>query len=256
VGYGKALMSLVSVAAPTPDDLPEGVRASHLKRTLIYANELSGSTASRRKGTVDLEQLLRTAYTSDWATTSVLMRLDGNAWPEAVKSWLDRIGVGDDRLQWMKAPQGDGSESLESRVKSLITERNDLAHGVRPVALQSAASMNDWLAAVMEFSRRTYACVQVAYAEGFPAMLASPLGELDPGAPALGASTVAIAELKARIDVGGHVLARSADGKVVCAQVLSMQSDGLALEQALPGQQRVAVTLNRAVAGIEFFPVA
>lgn len=249
--YGKAVVTLLSTLAATPDNLPTVLQESHLRRTLLYADELTNNRV-RAEG-VSAEDLLKQAYTTDWATNSVLMRLDRNAWPDNVRELLGRAGVADEDLRWMKEPYGTGTETLESQVRKLVFERNGIAHGNRPVSVSRADSMCEWLDAVREFSRRTVMALQLTLAESFPTAVIAPLGEIDAAATGLSEETQAFSVMLVSLAKGDHVLGRTPDGRMAVARVRSMMSDSRPLDDVSVGQQRVAVTFNRSVAGAEMF---
>lgn len=251
VGLGRAAMTVLARCAGTPDALPSALRDWHLRRTIAFANELSGVSAPRRlTGEVTAEDVVRKAYTSAWADVSILMRLDKNAWPNNVREWLGRLGVTAEQLRWMREVYGAGSDTLESRVAELVQERNDLAHGLRPSSVRSADAMQDWVSAVMEFTRRTTEVLQVALAESLSPTLET-IGER--ADKSLGSNTAALVVVAQPLQVGGHLLCRGADGRVCQARIISMQCGGESLQEASPGAERIAITLNRSVEGIELF---
>ena len=248
--FGKAALRVLAANAETPDDLPEAIRHSHLKRTLTFANELVGATIPRDSSRVDPETLVKRAYSDAWSTDSILMRLDRNAWPVFIREWLDRLGIQGERMQWMREPWPSGSETLESLVARLVQERNDLAHGVRPSAVLAADPMIDWASAVQEFARRTVGCLQTNLAESMGLTLDS-IGTV--GDLRFGPHTIPIAELAVAVRVDGHILCRDGAGHLRIGRVISMQHEGDAVENALAGSERLAITLNRSIEGSEFF---
>ncbi|GAA5036168.1 HEPN domain-containing protein [Microbacterium fluvii] len=250
-GLGRAAMAVLARNAPTPDALPEVMQEWHLRRTIAFANELSGVNAPRRRaGQVRLEDVVRRAYTSDWADVSILMRLDANAWPSNVREWLSRLGVSGDQLRWMKDPHGQSTDTLESRVSELVQERNDLAHGIRPTSVRSADAMREWSDAVLEFSRRVSEAIQVTLATSLKIDL-KPIGVR--ADEELGSNTAALATVASQICVGGHVLCKGADGRVHHGRIVSIQCDGADLAEVAGGSERVAVTLNRPVEGMVLY---
>jgi len=254
--YGQAAMKVLARVAPTPDQLPEAMAEAHQKRTLQLANEIASKNANRGDQRVDLGTHFRTAYTREWAITSVLMRLDRNAWANNIRELLKRVEVEDSAFSWLREPWEHGSETLESRVDALVRERNLIAHGDRPDSLLSEDVMRDWIAEVKEFSRRVKCILQARLATSFAALLDEELGDLDPFGPKMAVETVALILTHRDLAVSDHVLLLHEDGRIAAAYIKSIQSAGTARERVSKGSARIAVTLNTAAAGCRLYAPA
>lgn len=245
---GKAAMLALSDAASTPDGLPPAVRFEHRARMLRHLSVDAGKNGD----TPAFLTALRSLDANDWARYSPLMRVDGNVWPDTIRELLGRIGAD---APWMSHPTLSGTESASSRLGALVEERNQIAHGQLPEDLLSASLMCVWVEDVEHFVRLTFATSQARIAEMFIDLALDSIGVIDDAAPAMSAETVPLARVDAELRPGDHVLIVT-DGSprgVKVGQVASLQSDGVVLEEARPGDARVAVTLNRDASGCALY---
>ncbi|MGC5171209.1 HEPN domain-containing protein [Microbacterium sp. DT81.1] len=244
---GEATIGHLGQFAPTPADLPDDIRRAHAERVVRRASEAFSQRVPSRGQDIDPEDFLSRAFGSDWASVSVLLRIEKNGWVQNVREWLRRVGAEDADMVWMREPYGSSTETLESFVDRLVGERNDLAHGDLPAATLSADLMVEWIDAISEFVRRIYLCLQVACARAFPAHVMRRFGDIDPDAPALSDMTAAFAVLHEDVSVMQHALVISDSGEVRAARVASMQTESIGIEKATAGDERVAITFSRSI---------
>lgn len=244
---GSACLRIIGRVAPTPADLPADLLGEHRLRSINY---LAGLANAKRQN-ADFAATLSSLDTIGWHERSRLMTIDGNVWPDSVREWMGRIGVDSPELKWLTDPSERDSETLESRIRQLISERNQLAHGGRPDNLLRASLMCEWLGDARLFVRRSGQVMQRQLANLLDLPL-NLLGEVDT-AVSLGNSTVGIAKLWGAVAVGDHLLLREVGVGIKSCNVVSLQRNHQDLSAAAPGSTQVAVTVDRRVRGGELF---
>lgn len=137
------------------------------------------------------------------------------------------------------------SETIESRIRQLISERNRLAHGGQPDNLLSAALMCSWLDEAGRFVERVARVLQCHIADLLDLNL-DPIGMVDP-VVSLGRTTVAIAELRANVSIGDHLFLRGVKGGTKSCVVVSLQRQDEELTSAPTGLTAVAVTVDKRI---------
>lgn len=251
--FGKAVLKCMSDSVEIPNELPEAIEELHINSTLALASMLQNGKRLPLDltGDLDLLTLFRRANSSEWANYSILMRIDGNAWPDKISEWLRRIDAND---SWMNHPWDDGSETLNSKIRSLLDERNRVAHGERPVNLQSLVVMEDWVEAFEHFSKCVKTEIQVAISRMFPSLLTLDIGEVDLQVTNLGESTVPFLATHHDLEVGVDILAKNrSNGSLFLTKIKSMQSSGLNQVAVLSGSSKIAVSFNRPVSDCDLF---
>lgn len=244
-GLGKACMNIFGREAPNPGLLPPEIMNEHRMRSL---NHLAG-LASARQQDAEFAKSLSVLDAAGWHERSRLLALDQNVWPDSVREWMYRIGVAKERVRWMSEPSDEHSDTLESRIRELIFERNLIAHGGRPDNLLSAALMCAWLADARRFVERVGRVLQCHVADLLHLTLER-VGDVDPTVT-LGNSTVAILELRSTVAVGDHLLLTGSDAETKSCLVVSLQNHGQELVSAVSGLTSVAITVDRRVQAAE-----
>jgi hypothetical protein len=246
-GQGSACVAILGRAARKPDDLPEHLRKEHQRQTLMaltdYANGRAGSSLTDRQFAAALSSLEQ----DDWSEHTRLLALDRNVWPDVVRAWLSRLGTSH-KLGWIDAPYGEGSETLGSQMERLIDERNRFAHGERPGSLLEPNIMCEWIDAAQFFVERVVRTVQDWTIRTFPDLPYPDIGVVDAVTSAtLGDQTLAFSTLSTSLRIDEVVCVWHED-KPALTKVVSMQSEGVPLEEVADGQERLAVSFARKVA--------
>ncbi|MER7766011.1 HEPN domain-containing protein [Kitasatospora sp. NPDC096140] len=240
VEIGRGTMAFLGQKYKHPASMPGNVLRAHEKMTLDGIRRLVEGDA---KSQALVRQTLKDIYSSNWSTTSKLLKMDRNVWPNNVKEWLKRLGVEDSEMSWMKDTTPGTSETYESRMAELVEERNPIAHGQSPSQLLTAQLMKDWLGECREFMERCAMTVEWRLAIDHKPRLRT-AGSVDK-ALVLGNKTVPIVQLSLPLRVGDHVLLASAGQRKKVARVEALYSNMASYQELPAGHQAVAVGLSK-----------
>ncbi|WP_144837158.1 MAE_28990/MAE_18760 family HEPN-like nuclease [Kocuria rosea] len=245
VGYSESVMRVFSHLNLEPDKLPENIKSHHISRTLLLANEVKNGISHQNQSDVDLESLIMNASTSNWVNNSALMRLDKNAWPDAIEEILGRISFDGSDTSWMNDTYQGSSNTYKGVIKWLVQERNSLAHGNRPDTFEAFDIILDNVDVIADFSRRSKCFLQVALASHFPQLLSAELGDV--ADMNIGENIIPFETVHNDISVGDHVLLKQRTGKLATSYVKSIKSGDKKLNIAEAGSTKVAICFNRSV---------
>lgn len=238
---GRACLRVIGSLIDTPADLPPLLMKKHHQRTLEHLSGL----ASADDQDDDFMDAISSINSHGWTRFTRLTSIDRNVWPNVVKEWLRRLDVDESRLKWMEEPFIDDSETASSRLKTLVSERNSIAHGLVPDNFVDAEIMCKWIDDSRAFVKQVVATLQAHLVTMLKISL-DHLGEIDKSV-SLGNSTVAFLRLSFEMRDGAHVSLVAPDGGCHIATVRSMQSNDVSLSYAPAGQERIAVTLSREI---------
>lgn len=245
---GKACVEFIGSRASTPSKLPEEVQRNHFRLTL----EAVRYSLASNDPLVDVDSVLQKIRSAQWAACSSLMKIDGNVWPHVVREWLSRLGLTKSDLIWMEQAAPRKTDTYSSRMAALVAERNPIAHGVAPTQIQSSSEMEDWVQDCQFFVEK---CV-MSIAEKFVVVYQPRLlkvGCVDKQTQ-LGPNTLALSSCAQSVEVGDHVILKSASpSPVKAARIVSLMSNGSSLNSALRGARQVAVGLSKSHGGANLY---
>ncbi len=239
----RAALQQIGTQAATPGHLPSDVRRRFQERLIKeLLAEIDSSDDAR------FFDMVTALSAESWTDHIDALNIDGNVWPDRVQAAARRIGVRQEAFEWYRQSAQDGSETLESRLRALVAERNSLAHGDLPVATLSADLMTAWVRDVANFSRHFFGTLQAHAIDTYPNLAAAPVGTVDKQVEGLSDSTVAFSSIDCTMMVGDHAILVYDDGRpATYRQVKSMQSEGVSLELAGAGSERISVTFSGSV---------
>jgi RiboL-PSP-HEPN len=235
---GRGCMQLLGKKYRYPGLMPDSIFASHQKMTLDYIRWLMERDADNS----DVKQLIRHVYSNEWSSHSKLLQLDRNVWPSVVREWLRRLGVNDGDLKWMSEPVPGKTETYESRMTSLVEERNPIAHGQSADSILTAILMKEWVEDCCRFMERCAMTVSLRMAQDHTLRLER-VGLVD-ATMRLGNSTVAVEELNYPVSVRDHLILSSRGVRKKIVRVDSIMSDGKHHDLLPAGHKHVALGLN------------
>ena len=235
---GRGCMQLLGKKYRHPGLMPDGIFAQHQKMTLDYIRRLMERGADNS----DVKQLVRHVYSSEWSDHSKLLQLDRNVWPAVIREWLRRLGVEDGDLKWMSEPVPGKTETYESRMTSLVEERNPIAHGQSASSILTATLMQEWVEDCCRFMERCAMTLSLRMAQDH-ALRLERLGTVNAKVK-LGNSTVAVEELNYPVSVRDHLILSSRGVRKKIVRVDSIMSDGANYNLLPAGHKRVALGLN------------
>lgn len=230
----------------SPSSLPLRVRQLHI--------DSSVGKLSPDKSAADWQERVRalSGLTGvQWSQYTKLNILDGNVWPDRIVSYLRSFTEANPDFNWMRDAKNSDGETLQSRLRSLVEERNPIAHGHLAGSVASADLMRAWKSDCTDFLRRVYLSMSAAMFDELPRRTVK-VGLRDRNIT-LGSNTMALKVLTAPLNVGDIVILRARSSEARAAQVLSLMSHGDSLENAPEGGSQVAVQLSKSVGRAELY---
>ncbi|MFB7877235.1 HEPN domain-containing protein [Nocardia sp. NPDC056064] len=235
---GRGCMEFLGSRYKYPSAMPPKMLALHQQRTLDRVRR----AAEEADPHAPIKSLIQGIHSNEWSSQSDLLSLDRNVWPNVVRGWLRRLGATDSDLGWMTEPVPGRTETYESRMASLVAERNPIAHGQSASNVLTAPLMQEWVsdcACFMEKCAMT-AAFRLSFDHSPRLRL---LGTIDRKVK-LGKNTVAIAEIRHTLRVGDHILLASRGERKKIARVDSIMSENMQKRIVGIGHRRVAICLS------------